>query len=54
MACNLTNYPLPEPEYSTDEERGDDEDAEEQQHEQNDRMWNLDWWEFEENFVRKY
>ena len=32
-----------EPEYSTDEERGDGEDAEEQQHEQNDRMGNLDW-----------
>ena len=32
-----------EPEYSTDEERGDGEDAEEQQHEQDDRMGNLDW-----------
>ena len=29
-----------EPEYSTDEERGDDKDAEE---EQDDRMGNLDW-----------
>ena len=32
-----------EPEYSTNEERGDGEDAEEQQHEQDDRMGNLDW-----------
>ena len=31
-----------EPEYSTDEERGEDEDAEEQQHEQDDRMGNLE------------
>ena len=29
-----------EPEYLTDEERGDGEDAEEQQHEQDDRMGN--------------
>ena len=32
-----------EPEYSTDEEQGDGEDADEQQHEQDDRMGNLDW-----------
>ena len=32
-----------EPEYSTDEERGDGEDAEEQQHEQDDRLGNLEW-----------
>ena len=32
-----------EPEYSTDEERGDGEDAEEQQHEHDDWMGNLDW-----------
>ena len=32
-----------EPEYLTDEERGDGEDAEEQQHEQDHRMGNLEW-----------
>ena len=32
-----------EPEYSTDEARGDGEDAQELQHEQDDRMGNLDW-----------
>ena len=40
----LQPYQIFEPEYSTDEERGDGEDADEQQHEQDDRMGNhLDW-----------
>ena len=43
----LQPYPF-QPECSTDEERGDGEDAEEQQHERDDRMGNIDWLEFAE------